>query len=143
MGIFLDTAFLMGLSHPDDKFHATSSRILHDMSSGKYGLIYTSPLVISETATLILIRSKNNLSLLKNFYSYLYGAESFIRILPWTPQIEQLTWSLFLDVNQKAKDRKYWLNFVDTSNIAYCRHNQIQNIASYDKHFDTFLIRIY
>lgn len=143
MGIFLDTGFFMGLCHPADEFHANSKKLLLEMSKGNFGLIYTSPLVISETATLILVRTNNNQALLEKFHSYLYGPKKFIRIIPWTAHIEEFTWELFLDVNKKIKERRNWLSFVDVSNIAYCRQNQIQNIASYDNHFDAFLIRIY
>ena len=143
MAIFLDSGFFTGLCHPGDEFSAASKRILLEMSEGKFRLIYTSPLVVSETATLLLVRTNNNQTLLKKFYYYLFGPKKFVRMLPWSPQIEELTWDLFLDINSKVKARKNWLSFVDVSNIAYCRHNQIQHIASYDKHFDSFLIRIY
>jgi len=143
MGIFLDTGFFMGLCHPADEFHTNSKKVLLEMSTGKFGLIYTSPFVITEAATLILVRTNNNQELLKKFHSNLYGPKRFVRVLPWTVQIEELTWNLFQEVNPKVKLRKNWLSFVDASNIVYCRHNQIQNIASYDSHFDAFLTRIY
>lgn len=143
MAIFLDTCFLMGLSHPNDKYYSDSLRILQEMSIGKYGLVYTSPFVISESATLLLLRSHNNQLLLKNFHSYFYGANKFIRILSWTSRIEELTWVKFFEINKNLKDKKDWLSFVDISNIVYCQQHQIQNIASYDNHFDAFLVRIY
>ena len=143
MGIFLDTSFFMGLYHPADEFHQNSKKLLLEMSKGKFGLIYTSPLIVAEAATLLMVRTNNNQALLEKFYSYLYGPKRFIRILPWTEKIEELTWKLFLEINEKTKERKNWLSFVDISNIVYCRQNQIQNIASYDIHFDAFLIRIH
>ncbi len=142
MGIFLDTGFLVGLCHPNDDFHQNSVNILKEMSTGKFGLIYTSPYVISEAATLLLIRTYGNLKLIEEFYDLLYGTHQFTRILPWTSEIEKRTWELFKDINQKAKTEKDYISFVDASNIAYCRTYDIDHIASFDSHFDGFLIRI-
>ncbi|HUT81228.1 MAG TPA: PIN domain-containing protein [Candidatus Bathyarchaeia archaeon] len=143
MAILLDTGFLTGISHPMDEQYSTSARILGEMSEGKYGLIYTTPLVIAETATLLLIRSRNNRVVVENFYSYLYGEEKFIRILPWNTQIEELTWAMFREINKDTREKKNYVSFVDAANIAYCRQYQIQYIASFDSHFDAFLIRIH
>ena len=142
MGVFLDTGFFVGLSHPKDEWHERSKENLLEMSTGKYGLIFTSPYVIAETATLILVRTKNNQEIIKKLYQYLYGTKRFVRILPWTAQIEKTTWKIFQEVNKKAKTSKSWLSFVDCSNIAFCRENNIETIATFDNHFDGFLQRL-
>ena len=71
-----------------------------------------------------------------------YGNKKFANILPWTRQLEELSWELFRDINKKAKSEKQYLSFVDCTNIAYCRSYEITHIASFDSHFDGFLIRV-
>ena len=63
MGIFLDSGFFIGLSHPDDSNHAKSVKILREISTGEYGLIYTSSFVIAGS-TLVLLIGFNQLNLL-------------------------------------------------------------------------------
>ena len=66
-----------------------SVKIFRDLSQGAYGLIYSSPYVISETSTLLMVRTQNNENLIENFFSDLYGNTKFISILPWSSQIER------------------------------------------------------
>ncbi|MHA1232754.1 MAG: hypothetical protein ACTSRP_20335 [Candidatus Helarchaeota archaeon] len=51
------------------------------MSCGTYGLIYTSPYIIAETSTLLLIRTHNHLGLLKKFETLVFGDKRFFQIL--------------------------------------------------------------
>lgn len=142
MGIFLDTGFFLGLCHPADEYHKESVSLLRVMSSGKYGLIYTSPFIIAETATLILVRTRNNQKIIEAFFDLLYGSQSFIRILPWSGRLETKTCELFKKVNKQAQLKKDYMSYVDISNISYCKENQIDNLASFDSHFDSFITRI-
>ncbi|MHA1323944.1 MAG: type II toxin-antitoxin system VapC family toxin [Candidatus Helarchaeota archaeon] len=143
MGIFIDTGFFIGLAHPKDEFHQNCTRILEEMSSGKYGLIFTSSFVISEAATLLLIRTYGNLEILKEFHDLIYGQQQFAQIFSWTPEMERRTWDLFMTINKKAKEKKKLISFVDASNIVYCRTYDIPYIVSFDSHFDNFLTRIF
>jgi len=142
VGIFVDTSFFLGLVHPKDKNHQRIVDLLKKVSLGGFGLIYSSPLVISETATIILVRTKNNLDLLNDFYDLIYGEEQFIRIIPWTSILEQQSWRIFLNHNRNAKSKKEYLSFVDASNIGLCRNFKIDRIVAYDGDFDPYLIRI-
>lgn len=142
MGIFLDTGFLMGICHPKDPFHENSKRLLREMSQGTHGLIYTSPYIIAEASTLLLVRTHNHSGRLGKFETLLFGPKKFIRILAWSPTIDVEVFKLFRELNAKATSDKQYLSFIDVSNIYLCRHYQIDKIVSYDSHFDAFLTRI-
>ena len=142
MGIFLDSGFFLGFCHPKDKYHEQSLSIFRRMSTGQYGLIYTSNAIIIEAATLLLIRTQSNLEVIEEFYSVLYGLNKFVQILPWTAEIEEKSWKKFKSVNEKAKSNKNIMSFVDISNIIFCEEFQIEFLCSYDPHFDGFLTRI-
>jgi predicted nucleic acid-binding protein len=109
------------------------------MSTGLYGLIYTSSYIISETATLLLIRTNFNQQILDKFWSYIYGSKRFIRVLPWTAEIEKWTFDLYKSVNAQIKTKKEFRSFIDVSNIIYCQQNKIETIISFDGHFEGFL----
>ena len=142
MGIFLDTGFFLGIYHPKDSHHKASCNILKGLGTGQYGLIYSSLYIVSEVTTLLLIRTNFNQNILDDFYSDLYGATKFVSILPWSSDLEQKIWDLFRKVNESIQTKKELLSFADVSNIIYCREYQIDKIASYDSHFDGFLMRI-
>lgn len=142
MGIFIDTSFFLGLIHPKDVNHSRSVELLKEMSRGKFGLIYTSSFIIAETATIILIRTKNNGELLQDFYDLIYGPDQFIRMIPWSHTLEKNTWQIFQAHNIKAKTKKEYLSFIDASNISYCRNFKIEQIIGFDGDFDPYLLRI-
>ncbi|QEE16274.1 type II toxin-antitoxin system VapC family toxin [Promethearchaeum syntrophicum] len=142
MGIFLDSGFFLGFCHPKDKFHEQSLSIFRKMSSGQFGLIYTSNAIITETATLLLVRTNHNMEIIEEFYSLLYGLNKFVRILTWSSEIEEKSWNMFKSVNLNAKSKKEIMSFVDVSNIIFCKEFQIEFMGSFDHHFDGFLKRI-
>jgi uncharacterized protein len=142
MGILIDSGFFLGILHFKDPYADRAENIFKEMSTGKYGLVYTTPYVISEAATLLLVRTRNNYDLIENFYDILYGENKFIRILEWTREMEQKSWILFKKHNKIVKEKKKYLSFVDASNIVYCREYKIDKIAAFDGDFDGYLNRI-
>ncbi|MHA1270503.1 MAG: type II toxin-antitoxin system VapC family toxin [Candidatus Helarchaeota archaeon] len=142
MGIFLDTGFFLGLCHPKDPFHENSCRLLQEMSRGTYGLIYTSPYIIAEASTLLLIRTHNHLGRLKKFETIVFGPKKFFRILPWSSILDAEVFKIFQELNSKAKSKKEYFSFIDASIVFFCRHYQIDKVLSYDSHFDNVLTRI-
>jgi predicted nucleic acid-binding protein len=142
MGIFLDTGFFIGLYHPKDEHHQEAVKIFQDISTGKLGLIYTSPFVISETVTLLFLRTKGNIALLHDLYADLYEESKYVSILSWNPLLEKKIWEKYFQINKKDAQKKESLSFTDISNIVYCEEYKINFIASFDSHFDVF-IKIY
>ncbi|MHA1719589.1 MAG: type II toxin-antitoxin system VapC family toxin [Promethearchaeota archaeon] len=142
MGIFLDAGFFLGFCHPKDKYHEQCLSIFRKISTGQFGLVYTSSAIIIEAATLLVIRTNHNMELIDEFYSLLYGLNKFVQILPWTAEIEEKSWKKFKTVNKNVKSKKEIMSFVDISNIVFCEEFRIEYISSFDPHFDGFLARI-
>lgn len=142
MGVFLDSGFFLGLLHRKDANHDSCKLTFKKISSGEFGLIYTSSYVISETATINLLRTHNNPTTLIAFWDLLNGKKKFIRIFESDPHINKLAWDIFMTHNRKAKEKKNYLSFVDATNIAICRENGISNILAVDGDFDGYLNRL-
>ena len=135
----MDSSFFLGLCHPKDTYHKMSVRILKESSKGIYGLIYTSPYVIAETATLILIRTQNNNDIIEKFYDLIFGNTRIIRVLDWNKTVDEESWLLFKNHNKTAKAKQEYLSFVDATNIVFCRNNEIDKIAAFDGDFKPYL----
>lgn len=97
------------------------------------------PYVISETSTLLFLRTKSNIALLHDFYGDLYEESKYITVLPWTALLEKKIWVKYFEVNKEFTPKKEALSFTDVSNLVYCEEYQINNIATYDDHFNAFL----
>ena len=142
MGVFLDSGFFLGLLHKKDTNYDLCKTKFKKISSGEFGLIFTSSYVISETATVILLRTHNNPITLKAFWELIYGKNRFIRIFESNPHINTISWDIFMSHNQKVKSKRDYLSFVDASNIAICREIGISNILAVDGDFDGYLNRL-
>lgn len=142
MAVFLDTGFLVALCHQADIFHVRATQLLENMSTGQFGLIYSSSYILDEAATLTLVRTNNNLTILQEFFSFFFGTDPFIELIPWSKEIEQETVTLFQQLNQKAHSKKEWLSFTDVSNLVCCQKTHIEYIATFDGHFRRFLTEI-
>ncbi|KKN03216.1 hypothetical protein LCGC14_1110100 [marine sediment metagenome] len=66
MAVLLDTGFYLGLVHPADENALRAGEILKELSTGKYGLLYSTNLVFSEVTTLVYIRTNGNKGVLNN-----------------------------------------------------------------------------
>jgi predicted nucleic acid-binding protein len=139
MAILLDSGFFLALSHKKDQNNESAKKLFKKMAQGEFGLIYTTPYIISETSTLILVRTNNNSNLIHDFYELLFGSDKFVRILSWKEELDKKIWNFFITFNSKAKTNKEWLSFVDCSNIIYCKERNIENIATYDGNIASFL----
>jgi len=143
MGAFLDTGFYLGLCHPKDKYAEQSEKILKELATGNFGVLYTSHFIINEVATLVSIRSNNNRKVFNHLEKLLWGEEKIASILPFELNNEHETWEVFKKVNTiDLKDKKP-MSFTDISSIILCAHHQIEYIVSFDRHFDGFLQRIF
>ena len=143
MGVFLDTGFYLGLVHPDDPHSERSNEILLGLQDGKYGLLYTSNLVISELTTLVFIRTKGNSDMLHDVYDLIWGENKIATRMEITVQLENETWSNFIKYNSNFNGKKGFLSFVDASNIVLAKSKKIDYIVSFDEHFDGFITRIF
>ncbi len=143
MGVFLDTSFYLSLVHPKDANAKRGGEILKVLSTGKYGLVYTTNYIMVESATLVVARTLGNPTILADLESILFGEDKIAEFITIAPEIETETWNLFKKINVNVKDRKKIISFVDISSIVICQQNQLDYIISFDEHFDSFLTRIY
>ena len=143
MGVFLDTNFFLGLVHPKDPHSDRSDEILLDLKSGKYGLLYTSNLIIAEATSLAFIRTKGNKEVLSDLYELLWGENRIASRIELDSTLEIVTWNLLNKVNTGLKGKKGFLSFVDVSIIVLAQNKNIDFLVSFDEHFDGFIKRIF
>lgn len=143
IAIFLDTGFYLGLCHPKDKYAKECEEIFKRLGKGQYGLLYTSSLIISEITTLIAVRTNSNPKVLNLLESFIWGKDRIATSLIITPEFEFEAWNLFQKVNTTDLKDKRPMSFVDITSVKLCKQHQIDNIVSFDSHFDQFLNRIY
>ncbi|HME52741.1 MAG TPA: PIN domain-containing protein [Candidatus Lokiarchaeia archaeon] len=143
MGIFLDTGFFLSISHPDDVNNVRGVEILDDLYTGKYGLLYTSELIIGEAISLAWIRTKGNINLVHDLETLILGDDQLAKILYMDEKSVQMTCTEFNKFNRTVKTKHEFLSFTDVSSIVLCRTYGIEQIISFDPHFDAFLTRIY
>lgn len=143
MGVFLDTGFYLGLCHPKDKYAELSEKILKNLATGNYGVLYTSYFIINEVTTLAAIRSKNNIKVINHLEKLMWGSKKIANILPFDLNFEFETWELFKKVNTTNLKEKKPMSYTDISSIVLCNHHQIEYIVSFDSHFDGFLQRMF
>ncbi len=142
MGVFLDTGFYLGLIHPKDQHAQESEKILKLLSRGEHGLLYSSNLIISEVATLAAVRSNNNINVLNHLGNLIWGKQKIATILHFESYLESETWELFTKINTIDLKDSRPMSFIDVSSIVLCQHHQIDEIVSFDPHFDRFLEKI-
>jgi len=142
MAVFLDSGFFLSLLHPLDPNHDLFKEKFRTISTGEHGIIFTSAFVVAETATIILLRTHNNLTTLEAFWELIYGNRQFSRIIHSTPDILKKSWDVFHKHNSNATNKRGYLSFVDASNIAICRDRQISHILAVDSDFDGYLTRL-
>ena len=141
MGIFLDTGFYIGLIDPTDKYYKRSFDLLKGLQTGKFGLIYTSSFIMAESATLVAARTKKNPIAIKEIENFFLGDKQIATILRLNEKNEKDAWEIFQKINVEKKSKV--VSFIDCSNIVLCRNYSIDNILSYDPHFDGWLTRVF
>jgi predicted nucleic acid-binding protein len=140
VAILLDTGFYLGLTHPKDEYHTQSINLLKVLKTGKYGQVFTSNFIMAESATIVALRTNNNLQAIQTIREFFFGTGQIAIILRLNEDIEREIWALFQKINTpKAKKA---VSFVDCSNIILCHYYSLEHILSYDPHFDGFLSRI-
>lgn len=150
MAIFLDSGFFMGLIHKKDKNYQRANEILLEMKDGLYGQVYTSNFIMSESATLVAVRTNQNPLALEKIKEYFIGDLQIGKKLLSDSNIEKLSWDLFIKLNShltkknkkkkgESEKKRKMFSFVDCSNIIFCQERNIANIAAFDGHFKGFV----
>ena len=140
MAIFLDTGFYLGLVHSKDHNYNRAQELLIEIQTGKYGQIYSSRLIMAETATIVAVRTRKNPKSLKKARDLFIGDLQIATLLPLTEITEKKTWDIFIKANStEESSKKKILSFIDSSNIVLCQEHGIKKILAFDGDFKGWL----
>lgn len=141
MTILIDSSFLYAVKIKGDKNHRMAKKILLNLEWKKYGMILTNDLVVNESFTLTHLRTKGNLQAINAMSEFVWGKERFFTIY----QIQIENYPKIVDVMVKFSNvsKNELLSFVDASLIFLAKEQTIQDIVSFDHHFDGILTRIF
>ncbi|OLS18862.1 MAG: hypothetical protein HeimC3_48000 [Candidatus Heimdallarchaeota archaeon LC_3] len=143
MAVLLDTGFYLGLVHPADENALRAGEILKELSTGKYGLLYSTNLVFSEVTTLVYIRTNGNKGVLNDLEELLWGEDKIVIQLFTNTEYEKKTWKLFKKINENIKSKRNFMSFVDTSLLVHAKESNIDYIASFDEEFENHIARLF
>ena len=138
MGTLLDTGFLYGLKDENDPHHERAVELLSTLQWRELSPIITSSLVINETYTLLMYRSKGNKALVNKLDELCWGDECFFRIV----NIPTSEFQKIASIMTKYASPKKLLSFVDASLIFLAQNKGYDQVISFDGHFDGIIPRI-
>ena len=136
MTIIIDSNFLYALKAEKDKYSERASEILLGLNEKE--LFLTNYLVLNETLTLAITRSRANKSFIDKIQELIWGQENFFRIIQLTPR----DYKEVFEVLQKYTTPKKLLSFVDASLIFLNKKVNARAILSFDSHFDGIISRL-
>ncbi|HMF34092.1 MAG TPA: hypothetical protein VKK79_21895 [Candidatus Lokiarchaeia archaeon] len=90
-----------------------------------------------EATTLAAIRSGKDHRVINNMRRYFIGDLNLAVFLRPTENDDEQTWDLFQKVNSGKESNV--ISFVDCSNIILCQRHQIEQIATFNGHFEGWL----
>lgn len=136
MTILIDSNFLYALKAKNDKYSERASQILLGLNEKE--IFLTNYLVLNETLTLAITRSRANKSFIEKIYELIWGQENFFRMIQLTPR----DYKEVFEVLQKYTTPKKLLSFVDASLIFLNKKVNARAILSFDSHFDGIISRL-
>ena len=136
MTIIIDSNFLFSLKAEKDKYSERASEILLGLNEKE--LFLTNYLVLNETLTLAITRSRSNKSFIDKIQELIWGQENFFQIIQLTPR----DYKEVFEVLQKYTTPKKLLSFVDASLIFLNKKVNARAILSFDSHFDGIISRL-
>ena len=136
MTILIDSNFLYALKAKNDKYSERASEILLGLNEKE--IFLTNYLVLNETLTLAITRSRANKSFIEKIYELIWGQENFFRMIQLTPR----DYKEVFEVLQKYTTPKKLLSFVDASLIFLNKKVNARAILSFDSHFDGIISRL-
>ena len=136
--ILLDSGFFFSIRVKNDSKHAIATKVLKETNWASLGAIVTNNLVISETYTLVNMRTKSNPEIIGSLHSLFWGDDKFFQVIyhddPESQDIERIL------VKYSSPNRI--LSSVDASLIYLAGKFDDVSIISSDAHFDGIIHRI-
>jgi predicted nucleic acid-binding protein len=121
---FIDTGFFCALANRGDAGNTAANQVIKELTESGAAFC-TSDYVLSETYTLIMIRTAHRLAaeFMKRF------PQSKIEIIRITEEIEDKAKGIFL----KYSDKRF--SFVDCTSFALIEKFKIEKVLTFDHHF--------
>ncbi|MFV2016229.1 MAG: type II toxin-antitoxin system VapC family toxin [Candidatus Heimdallarchaeota archaeon] len=134
MAIFLDTSFLIPFYNEKDTKHEKTLELIKACKSNKYGKIFTSYDVLDELLTYIQRKVSKSLSAELAKY-WIVEKKGFADLLPLNEEDRIQAADLFTTQENERKP----LSYTDCSIVIICQKLHIDNLATFDSQFSSFL----
>lgn len=132
MKVLFDSDAFYALTVDTDPHHNNSKEIYSRILTKKYNL-FTSSLVLHETATLLSYRINQTAS-----FKFLQVFEKLpINTIFFDQSLESQTWQIFKQQTKKGT------SFIDCSNIAIYKHFKMDYIFSFDKIYTRNKVKLF
>jgi predicted nucleic acid-binding protein len=138
MGILIDSNFFYALHRKNDKNYNAAKKIFNSDIWKLKGPALTSSLVVNETYTLAMYRTKFNKKLLNDLDQIFWSEDRFFGIATFTLEDYH---QISIALSKYSSSRKV-LSFVDASLIYLGKSRNYSTIISFDNHFDGIFQRI-
>ena len=138
MTIIVDSNYLFALKSEKDKYYKRALELMSQLKDVENNFI-TNYLVINETFTLAIARSKADSILLEKIYDIAWGQDRFFEIVQFEPE----NYEEIYEILKKFSPPKRLLSFVDASLIYLYQKRKADYILSFDSHFDNISKRYY
>lgn len=138
MGVVVDTGFLFSLVALRDARHDLARVTFESLDWNELAPVLAPSTVVEETFTLANIRTKAHVLVLQRLEELFWGDYAFIRIVP-------------VDVNEikaisllmrRLSEPGRLFSFVDASIVHVARERSINEIVTFDAHFDGLLVNL-
>jgi predicted nucleic acid-binding protein len=130
MTIFIDTGIFAAFHNKRDENHARAREIVRRIVKAEFGATFTSDYIFDEAVTLALARTGSSAA--RGVGMMILGESSrpFATLLRVGQEEFRHSWALFGKYSSKG------LNFTDCSSLALMETMGIEQMATFDSHFD-------
>ncbi len=133
MAVFVDTGVLVAARNADDDKHQIAKDLIRSALRRDYGPAYTSDYIIDEAVTLMLVRTKKP-DLAIDVGEFALRSSRIAKL--WVSRESFLqAWDKFRTVKNRS------LSFTDCTSLVLMSQNGIDEIMSFDSHFDGLVSR--
>ncbi|HME56489.1 MAG TPA: PIN domain-containing protein [Candidatus Lokiarchaeia archaeon] len=135
MAILIDTSGIIATRNKDDADHGTAVKAMRAILQRKHGETFITDYIFDEAVTIALVRTKNP-EFANDIGNFILNTKLITKIQTTQGDFHE-AWLLFQEYMEKR------LSFTDCTLIAIARRLGIENIFSFDSHFDGILTRIH
>ncbi len=139
MTILLDTGFLFAMQIKTDPFHMRASEVAREIDWQKGAPVITTDLVVNETFSLAVIRTKANTAAIQKIRALFWGDDNFFTI--YSIPLEE--YPSIVTIIEKFGNPSRLLSFVDASLIFLRDKFKNSTLVTFDGHYSGLFNTIY